>query len=227
MQFHIFQDAKLEWRWQLSGDDGKKIADSGEGYRDKDACLETISAVKASDEAIVLENLGLIASAQGRVPEARAAFEAALAIARDIDSRALVASTLLHLGTSQLDAGELDASECALGEAMALARELGVEPLQLEGHAALARLQLLRGEQPTEHLDALLPQLQSATAATLPLALHAAAVQALEAHHDPRAAALREHARAELRARSERIADAALRRSYLDIREHRAIAQSA
>jgi tetratricopeptide (TPR) repeat protein len=177
-------------------------------------------------EAIVLENLGLIASAQGRVPEARAAFEAALAIARDIDSRALVASTLLHLGTSQLDAGELDASECALGEAMALARELGIEPLQLQGHAALARLQLLRGEQPTEHLDALLPQLQSATAATLPLALHAAAVQALEAHHDPRAAALREHARAELRARSERIADATLRRSYLDIREHRAIAQS-
>ena len=38
-------------------DDGKKIADSGEGYRDKDACLETISAVKASDEAIVLENV--------------------------------------------------------------------------------------------------------------------------------------------------------------------------
>ena len=57
MQFHIFQDAKLEWRWQLSGDDGKKVADSGDGYRDKDACLDSISAVKASDEAIVLENV--------------------------------------------------------------------------------------------------------------------------------------------------------------------------
>jgi uncharacterized protein YegP (UPF0339 family) len=57
MQFHIFQDTRLEWRWQLSGDDGKKLADSGESYRDRDACLESISAVKASDEAIVLENV--------------------------------------------------------------------------------------------------------------------------------------------------------------------------
>jgi uncharacterized protein len=57
MQFHIFQDAKLEWRWQLSNSEGKKIADSGDGYRDKDACLESISEVKASDEAIVLENV--------------------------------------------------------------------------------------------------------------------------------------------------------------------------
>ena len=57
MQFHIFQDARLEWRWQLSSDDGKKIADSGYSYRDKDACLDTISQVKGSDQAIVLENV--------------------------------------------------------------------------------------------------------------------------------------------------------------------------
>jgi uncharacterized protein YegP (UPF0339 family) len=57
MQFHIFQDSSLEWRWQLSDDDGKRVADSVGGYRDKDACLESISAVKASDRAIVLENV--------------------------------------------------------------------------------------------------------------------------------------------------------------------------
>ena len=57
MQFHIFQDTRLEWRWQLSGDDGKKLADPGESYRDKDACLDAISSVKASDQAIVLENV--------------------------------------------------------------------------------------------------------------------------------------------------------------------------
>ncbi|MBL8512561.1 MAG: DUF1508 domain-containing protein [Betaproteobacteria bacterium] len=57
MQFHIFQDAKLEWRWQLAGDDGTKIADSGDGYRDKDACLDSIACVKASDDAIVLESV--------------------------------------------------------------------------------------------------------------------------------------------------------------------------
>jgi len=57
MQFHIFQDTRMEWRWQLSGDDGKKLADSGASYREKDACLESIALVKGSDEAIVLENV--------------------------------------------------------------------------------------------------------------------------------------------------------------------------
>ena len=57
MQFHIFQDTRLEWRWQLSSDEGKKIADSGSGYRDKEECLETILKVKAADQAIVLENV--------------------------------------------------------------------------------------------------------------------------------------------------------------------------
>ena len=40
MQLHIFQDAKLEWRWQLAKDKGKRSAESGDGYRDKDAGLE-------------------------------------------------------------------------------------------------------------------------------------------------------------------------------------------
>jgi len=45
MQFHIFQDARLEWRWQLSNSEGRKVADSGEGYREKDDCLESIAQV--------------------------------------------------------------------------------------------------------------------------------------------------------------------------------------
>jgi uncharacterized protein YegP (UPF0339 family) len=57
MQFHIFQDTRMEWRWQLSGDDGKKLADSGESYREKEDCLESIALVKGSEEAIVLENV--------------------------------------------------------------------------------------------------------------------------------------------------------------------------
>ena len=61
--------------------------------------------------------------------------------------------------------------------------------------------------------------------ARLPLPLYALALRVLQACDDPRAAAFRERARAELHARSERITDAALRRSYFDIREHRTIAQ--
>ena len=57
MQFHIFQDARLEWRWQLTSNEGKKIADSGSSYRDKEECLETILQVKSADQAIVLENV--------------------------------------------------------------------------------------------------------------------------------------------------------------------------
>ncbi len=57
MQFHVFQDVSLAWRWQLSGDNGKKLADSGESFRDKDACLDSILAVQSSDQAIVIENV--------------------------------------------------------------------------------------------------------------------------------------------------------------------------
>ena len=56
MQFHIFQDSRFEWRWQLSADDGRKIADSGAAYREKEDCMQAISQVKLSEQAIVLEN---------------------------------------------------------------------------------------------------------------------------------------------------------------------------
>lgn len=57
MQFHIFQDAGLQWRWQLSNSEGRKVADSGEAYREKDDCLNSIMEVQASDQALVLENV--------------------------------------------------------------------------------------------------------------------------------------------------------------------------
>ena len=57
MQFHIFQDQKLEWRWQLSNDNGRKVADSGESYREKDDCLESIALTQCSDDAVILENI--------------------------------------------------------------------------------------------------------------------------------------------------------------------------
>lgn len=64
MQFHIFRDAKLEWRWQLSNDEGRKVADSGEGYREKDECLEAIALVQASDNAVVVENVTTLMEAE-------------------------------------------------------------------------------------------------------------------------------------------------------------------
>ena len=56
MQFHIYQDLNTEWRWQLSNDAGKTVADSGTSYREKIDCLEAITQVQSSESALILEN---------------------------------------------------------------------------------------------------------------------------------------------------------------------------
>jgi uncharacterized protein YegP (UPF0339 family) len=35
----IYQDGSGEWRWRLVAGNGKTVADSGEGYRDRLDCL--------------------------------------------------------------------------------------------------------------------------------------------------------------------------------------------
>ena len=53
--YSIFQDASKEWRWQLSAANHRIIADSGEGYHNKQDCLHAISLVKDSKDAPVKE----------------------------------------------------------------------------------------------------------------------------------------------------------------------------
>lgn len=45
--FHVYQDAKNEWRWTLYAENYKKIADSCEGYVSDAGCMHGISLVKA------------------------------------------------------------------------------------------------------------------------------------------------------------------------------------
>jgi len=45
-KFEVKQDAKGEWRWHLRASNGRIVADSGEGYKDKDECLAGIRIVK-------------------------------------------------------------------------------------------------------------------------------------------------------------------------------------
>ena len=47
----VYQDASSEWRWQLRAANNRIIADSAEGYRDKQDCLHAISLVKDSKGA--------------------------------------------------------------------------------------------------------------------------------------------------------------------------------
>ena len=56
MPFHVKKDAKGEWRWNLTAANGKKVATSGEGYKDKKDCLHAIDLVKKSGTEKVVED---------------------------------------------------------------------------------------------------------------------------------------------------------------------------
>ena len=47
MSYYYFKDHKREWRWHLKAANGRIIADSGEGYKDENECLDDIDRVKA------------------------------------------------------------------------------------------------------------------------------------------------------------------------------------
>jgi uncharacterized protein YegP (UPF0339 family) len=45
-KFEVYKDKGGEYRWRLVAPNGKSIADSGEGYSSKQACLDGIASVK-------------------------------------------------------------------------------------------------------------------------------------------------------------------------------------
>jgi uncharacterized protein len=52
MKFEIYKDKRKEWRWRLKARNGRKVANSGEGYKRPGACEKAmnrfaIGAVKA------------------------------------------------------------------------------------------------------------------------------------------------------------------------------------
>ena len=53
--YFVYQDASGEWRWQLRAANNRIIADSGEGYHNKQDCLHAIALVKDSTDAPVKE----------------------------------------------------------------------------------------------------------------------------------------------------------------------------
>src|SRR6185295_14230134 len=55
MTYYYYQDASGEWRWRLKASNGRILADSGEGYKNKQDCLDDIDRVKASANAEVKE----------------------------------------------------------------------------------------------------------------------------------------------------------------------------
>jgi len=55
MVYYIYKDAGGQWRWYLEAANNRKIANSGEGYHNKDDCLAAIQLVKSSSAAPVRE----------------------------------------------------------------------------------------------------------------------------------------------------------------------------
>jgi uncharacterized protein YegP (UPF0339 family) len=45
-KFEVYKDKGGEYRWRLVAPNGRSIADSGEGYSSKQACLEGLGSVK-------------------------------------------------------------------------------------------------------------------------------------------------------------------------------------
>ena len=56
MKYEMYKDAQNEWRWRLLASNGKIIADSGEGYFNKDDCRHGIDLVKSSTNVPVYDS---------------------------------------------------------------------------------------------------------------------------------------------------------------------------
>ena len=52
LTYHIYRDSQGYYRWRLLAANNRIIADSGEGYANKQDCLHGISLVKSSSTAI-------------------------------------------------------------------------------------------------------------------------------------------------------------------------------
>ncbi len=56
-KFQIFQDSAKEYRWSLRADNNETIADSAEGYNEKDDCKHGIDLVKKLAPTAPVEDL--------------------------------------------------------------------------------------------------------------------------------------------------------------------------
>lgn len=56
MAYYIYRDSNNHWRWYLLAGNNRKIANSGEGYYNKQDCLDAIGLVKGSYNAPVYEH---------------------------------------------------------------------------------------------------------------------------------------------------------------------------
>ena len=54
-KFEMYEDKVGEWRWRFIADNGRIIADSGEGYHNKADCHHGIDIVKSQSPHALVE----------------------------------------------------------------------------------------------------------------------------------------------------------------------------
>jgi uncharacterized protein YegP (UPF0339 family) len=55
MKYKVYKDRSGGWRWRLVAANGRTVADSGQGYANKQDCMAGIELVKGSKDAPVEE----------------------------------------------------------------------------------------------------------------------------------------------------------------------------
>lgn len=55
MKYVMYKDQAHQWRWTLFATNNRRIANSGEGYHNKNDCLHAINLVKGTSQTPVYE----------------------------------------------------------------------------------------------------------------------------------------------------------------------------
>ena len=48
MKVEFYEDARGEWRWRMKAGNGRIVANGGEGFSSKSACMDSFGKVKAA-----------------------------------------------------------------------------------------------------------------------------------------------------------------------------------
>ena len=49
MHYYVYRDVQGQWRWTLYAENNRKIANSGEGYFNKDDCVHGVNLTASSN----------------------------------------------------------------------------------------------------------------------------------------------------------------------------------
>ncbi len=68
MKTRIYKDKAGEWRWTVTSPNGRKLAESGEGYANKADCVEALERVTREGSLQMIKNdLALLVAAINRL----------------------------------------------------------------------------------------------------------------------------------------------------------------